>query len=77
MKTPDEIAEMIEEAFARELAEITAGRAATTPDGKPASSMKERTELLKAAVEYWDKRRPVAVESGPRYGEALRNGGKT
>jgi hypothetical protein len=67
--TADDLETLIAETFQVELSAIKDGRAATTPDGKPASTMKERTELLKAAVEFWDKKRPTGVDS--RWGTAL------
>lgn len=70
--TPDALETLIADAFETELKAIQEGRAATTPDGKPAASMKERTELLKAAVEFWTaKKGGTAVE----YGAKLVNGG--
>lgn len=70
--TADDLESLIAETFETELRAIQSGAAAMTPDGKPASSMKERTELLKAAVEFWAQKRPVAVDS---WGTAL-NGRK-
>ena len=72
--TADDLETLIAETFEVELSAIKDGRAATTPDGKPASTMKERTELLKAATDFWlAKRGPSGVHSPP-WGTALTKG---
>jgi hypothetical protein len=75
--TADDLESLIAETFDTELRAIKDGRVATTPDGKPVSTMKERTELLKAAVEFWlAKRGPDKVDS-PQWGKALQPNGVT
>jgi len=69
--TPDDLRDQIAETFQVELAAIKDGRAATTPDGKTASTMKERTELLKAAAEFWQAWQGPSTVNSPPWGSAL------
>lgn len=69
--TADDLEQKIDAAYDRELRAIADGTACTTPDGKPASTMKERMEMLKAAGEHLDRKRPPVTQSGPEWGKAL------
>lgn len=74
--TPDQLEADLDAAFARGLQDLAEGEKATLADGKPAFTMKEQTEYLKAATDYWLAKRGPTGQNAPKWGEALvKNGG--
>lgn len=65
--TPDELAAKIDLALERGL-DLSSELRAKDPEGKPAISVKELTDLLKVAIEYYSQRKE---STGLEWGKAL------
>ena len=70
--TPDELAAKIDEAMERGL-NLSGELRAKDPEGKPAISVKELTDLLKVCTEWYSTRKA----SGEQWGGALNPKGAT